>query len=111
MQTDLETLKTQLADSAARSDIECYTDRNEGWHNLRSVDRDQVECVQTAIHYLTMRGLLEIHPGLPELVRILDPEKICPSASHGLGESAPGLGSMPDNSIPGVDDLDPEVHA
>jgi hypothetical protein len=85
---DLETLKTRLADSAARSDIECYSDRNEGWHNLRSVDRDQVECVRIAVHYLTMRGLLEIHPERPELVRI-----------------------RAEDAVPGVDDLCPEIHA
>lgn len=69
--TELEFLKTKLADSAARSDIECWTSRDvEGWHDLTTTSSTDEDCVRTATRYLELRGLLDIHQGNGQLVRL-----------------------------------------
>lgn len=71
----LDELKTALADSAARSDIECGTLRDEaGWHDLSSTEGDDQPFVEVAVEYLNLRGLLEIHPELQGMVRFRESE-------------------------------------
>ena len=59
---NIEQLKTQIADRAAVSDIECFCTRRyaEGayWYDLASADRFARELVVQGAAYLHMRGRL-----------------------------------------------------
>jgi len=60
---ELQELQRQLADSAARADLECHSIRDDaGWHDLASVAEEYRECVVTAVRYLALRKLVDIDP-------------------------------------------------
>lgn len=101
---ELETLKTQLADSAARSDIECATNRtDDGWHDLATAEPEDEEYLRTAMRYLALRGLLQTHPENAKWVRVVHPAD--------AAEACQGLTCGCNDPVPGFDDLDPEIHA
>lgn len=69
-----------VADSTARSDIECSTLVAKGpglpapedharFYDLNSAEGEDSEWLAGAIHYLTLRGQLERHPDHPHFVR------------------------------------------
>lgn len=69
--SELESLKTALADSAARSDIECHAIRSpDGWYDLDSAEPRHADVLQDAVRYLTLRGLLEFHHAKSRWARI-----------------------------------------
>ena len=73
---DIERIKTRLADSAARSDIECYCERylidDAWWHDTESpLAQFAQEELREAIAYLKTRGLVERHSENPGWVRFL----------------------------------------
>lgn len=81
--TELNTLAHQIAYSATRSDIECFTPAQRGagggaidkpWYDLSAPVGDLFarECIATAIFYLDARGLLLRDAAAPYLVRVLD---------------------------------------
>ena len=69
----------KIADSAARSDIECncLPDRWEGpdgrWWNLNTAAPDAKENIEDAAGYLGARDLIRYHPGHPNLVQFTKP--------------------------------------
>lgn len=60
--TDIEELKTTIADRAAISDIECFCARRytpDGyWYDLASTDNFAAPLVSQAAEYLKLRGML-----------------------------------------------------
>jgi hypothetical protein len=61
----------ELADSAARSDIECHTYLNwQHWHDTEVLKYlDDRKVVDFAVRYLDARGLIERRPDNPMLIR------------------------------------------
>ncbi|HFQ92054.1 MAG TPA: hypothetical protein ENK29_04160 [Chromatiales bacterium] len=70
---NFDALKTKIADSAARSDIECNCERalsgDVWWYDLSSAGPEDQEWVDDAVAYLTARGLLEVKGDMARFVR------------------------------------------
>lgn len=62
-----------IADSTARSDIECHFLRSaDGWYNLALIpDESFSDWLPQIEHYLTARGMIERHPENANLVRFV----------------------------------------
>lgn len=80
LEKELEAIQRELADEAARSDIECHMipQKHSGqhygkWYDLSVVEPDDVDFIKRAVRYLDWRGLLKRHPENPDLVRPLSP--------------------------------------
>ena len=67
---EIAALAYEIADSCARSDIECNCPRKWGrWYDTTEVDeRGDQECVARALRYLDARGLVKHHADAPALV-------------------------------------------
>ena len=67
------TLALEIADEAARSDVEvyCYETSADGhrWYDTASAPPEDVEWVGRALRYLDLRKLMIRHPDHPQLVR------------------------------------------
>jgi hypothetical protein len=76
MTTELLHLQQTIADSAARSDIECMCIREtiagEDWYTTDSCDAGDREDLLIAVRYLALRGLLEKHPSNSRMVRLVE---------------------------------------
>lgn len=72
--SDFEQIKQDLADSAARSDIECLLVRTglfeDGWYDTKSTAAEDQADVIRAMEYLAHRELIEKHPDNKYWVRI-----------------------------------------
>jgi hypothetical protein len=73
--TRLLELQQQLADSAARSDVECHCRPAENndlgpWYLDQAAEADCARIVADAIEYLTLRGLIERHSEHSNWVRV-----------------------------------------
>ncbi len=60
-------LQQKIADSAARSDIECFgvaaePEKLGPWYIAKSTDPEMQEALDMAVEYLTLRGLIAPHP-------------------------------------------------
>lgn len=89
-ETELRRLERELAEDTARTDIASFGQWHEGegddpiervrtsWHCCRAgTDADaraDAEYFNRACRYLELRGLLELHPSRPGLVRALKEE-------------------------------------
>jgi hypothetical protein len=66
---ECRTLAHEIADSCARSDVECHchaqhhSGRYYGqWYDLTTLEAEDVEIVGKSVRYLELRGLLKRHP-------------------------------------------------
>ncbi len=74
---ECQALAMQIADAAARTDIECHCVQmsmgNATWYDTATFpdddDTDACDYVATAVRYLRLRGLILVHPTQPALVR------------------------------------------
>lgn len=67
-------LAYRLADSTAKSDIECHTLEVDGddlrrYYDTTTADVEDKTFIDEALEYLQLRGMLERHPRKPHLVR------------------------------------------
>lgn len=88
----LQELQQKIADSTARSDIECYCRTAGGepqtvealrscfYDTAQVVDLGDAEAVADAVEYLTLRGLLRIHPANARWVRPIDVSELAEAA-------------------------------
>jgi len=70
----LQQLQQEIADDAARCEIESYCARPEGvgspWHGLKVDDPEMQQYVSDAAEYLTLRGMIERHTEHSDWVRV-----------------------------------------
>lgn len=83
-QIQIHQFALQIADDAARTDIEtkCSSFTSDGrepvtveeirssWYDISAVDMDMTKTIQLAIDYLTLRGMLIRHPSKQNWLRI-----------------------------------------
>lgn len=74
---ELRTLEREIAESCARSDIECHclsqdhSGRYYGrWYDLATMDEDDREIVGKSVRYLELRKLIRRHPENRDLVQL-----------------------------------------
>ena len=74
MTDELARLEREIAEESAISDIECNGVRGkDGWTEIHAEEYPQL--LATSVLYLELRGLLERHPEMPELVRFVEAER------------------------------------
>lgn len=65
-------LAVEIADSTARADVECYCVphalKPTAWYDTKKVDAEDRQCVDEALLYLDLRGLIERAPNAPHIV-------------------------------------------
>lgn len=70
----------EIADSSARSDVECHCpwtylkepdDTSSRWYDTDRIDPEDAEHIEQALRYLGARGRLNVHPTRPELVNFV----------------------------------------
>lgn len=74
---DLNALARKIADSSARSDVEChcgveFLKNGDGtstrWYDTARIDPEDAAHLEQALRYLRARGRINQHPTRPELV-------------------------------------------
>jgi len=81
---NLDAIKTRLADTCARSDIECACERDLiddiWWYDTDNPWQDTTqEELREAVAYLETCGLVERHPENPSWVRFIEPDEPPPA--------------------------------
>ena len=68
---ETETLAYEIADEAARINLESFCVGRLEWLDVKEVDgNEERECVDRAVQYLELRGELRRHLSTPELVQV-----------------------------------------
>ena len=71
----LQQLQQQIADSTARSDVECEWQPAEAndlgqWYIPKTRDPEMQQTLDDAVEYLTLRGMVARHPDHADWVRV-----------------------------------------